>query len=80
MNVMLAIFIVLSLIAPQASQVEDCNEMNLGDNWSKGLSTELQTDCFNLNNIDCSDVSYPKDIKTTVEIMKFCTGGEKEVQ
>ena len=28
--------------------------------------------------IDCSNPVYPKNLTRTIEIMKYCTGGEKE--
>ncbi len=35
---------------------------------------------INFSLIDCSNVIYPANITRTVAIMKFCTGGEKEVK
>lgn len=67
---------VLSITASvKADLKEDCDKMNLGDNWDKGLILDLQDDC----NIDCSNISYSKNITETISIMKYCTGGEKEV-
>ena len=50
---------VLSITASvKADLKDDCNKMNLGDNWSKGLVQKLQDECFN---IDCSNISYSKN-------------------
>ena len=34
---------------------------------------------FTFNTIDCSHPVYPTNLTRTLEIMKYCTGGEKEV-
>ena len=62
------------------SELSDCKKMNGGDNWNKGLVVDLQEDCFSLNGIDCSNVSYSTNFTKTLAIMKFCTGGEEEVK
>ena len=40
-----------------------------------------QKECFDLKNIDCNNVTYSADwtFNKTLAVMKFCTGGEKEV-
>lgn len=60
-------------------ELDDCQKMNGGSGpiWNKGLVMDLQEDCLT---IDCNHVTYSANYSRTILIMKFCTGGEKEVQ
>lgn len=40
-----------------------------------------QKECFDFKNIDCNSLTYSDDwtFNKMLAVMKFCTGGEKEV-
>jgi hypothetical protein len=80
LSILVAMSVATTPVYADVSQ--DCDKMNVGDGkmWNKGMVFELQEKCFNLDNIDCSDVTYSANITKTLMIMKFCTRGEKELK